>query len=54
VERDVRLIKNISDFYAFERLIRLCAGRTGQLLNMSSLAVEVGVDVKTTKGQYGD
>jgi len=47
VERDVRLIKNISDLNAFERLIRLCAGRTSQLLNMSSLAVEVGVDVKT-------
>lgn len=47
VERDVRLIKNITDLYAFERLLKLCAGRIGQLLNMSSLAVEVGVDVKT-------
>ena len=47
VERDVRLIKNIADLYAFERFLRLCAGRTGQLLNMSSLAVETGVDVKT-------
>lgn len=47
VERDVRLIKNITDLYAFERLLRLCAGRIGQLLNMSSLAIEVGVDIKT-------
>jgi len=47
VERDVRLIKNISDLVTFERFLRLCAGRIGQLLNMSSLAVEVGVDVKT-------
>jgi uncharacterized protein len=47
VERDVRMMKNISDIYAFERLLRLCAGRVGQLLNMSSLAVEVGVDIKT-------
>ncbi len=47
VERDVRLIKNITDLYAFERFLRLCAGRIGQLLNMSNLAVEVGVDVKT-------
>ncbi|NOZ45985.1 MAG: ATP-binding protein, partial [Chlorobi bacterium] len=47
VERDVRLIKNITDLYTFERFIKLCAGRIGNLLNMSSLAVEVGVDVKT-------
>ena len=47
VERDVRLIKNIVDLYAFERFIRLCAGRTGQLLNINSLAIEVGVDNKT-------
>lgn len=47
VERDVRLIKNITDLYAFERFLRLAAGRTGQLLNLSSLGVEVGVDAKT-------
>ena len=47
VERDVRLLKNITDLVTFERFLRLCAGRIGQLLNMSSLAVEVGVDVKT-------
>lgn len=47
VERDVRLIKNIGDLQVFEKFLRLCAGRVGQLLNMSSLAVETGVDVKT-------
>lgn len=47
VERDVRQIKNITDLHAFERFMRLCAGRTGQLLNMSNLAIEVGVDSKT-------
>ncbi|KXK18746.1 MAG: ATP-binding protein [Saprospiraceae bacterium] len=47
VERDVRQILNIGDLNKFEKLLRLCAGRIGQLLNMSSLAVEVGVDVKT-------
>jgi uncharacterized protein len=47
VERDVRLIKNITDLSTFERFLKLCAGRIGQLLNMSSLAVETGVDVKT-------
>lgn len=53
VERDVRLIKNITDLFAFERFLRLCAGRIGQLLNMSSLAVEVGVDVKTISSWIG-
>lgn len=47
VERDVRLIKNITNLNTFERFLKLCAGRMGQLLNMSSLAVETGVDVKT-------
>lgn len=47
VERDVRLIRNISDLYTFEKFLHLMAGRTGQLLNMSSLSNDVGVDVKT-------
>ena len=47
IERDVRLIRNVTDLYTFERFLRLCAGRTGQLLNMNSLAVETGVGNKT-------
>jgi hypothetical protein len=47
IERDVRLIKNIIDLHTFEKFIRLLAGRTGQMLNMSNLANDTGVDVKT-------
>jgi len=47
IERDVRQIKNIENLGLFERFIRLCAGRTGQLLNLSNLAIECGVDHKT-------
>ena len=47
VERDVRQIKNISNLASFERVLKLCAGRTGQLLNMHNLAIEAGVDHKT-------
>ncbi|RTY74251.1 ATP-binding protein [Flavobacterium sp. LS1R10] len=47
IERDVRLIKNITNLVVFEKFLRLCAGRIGQLLNMNSLAVEIGVDTKT-------
>ncbi len=53
VERDVRLLKNITDLFLFERFLRLCAGRIGQMLNMSSLAVEIGVDVKTVSSWIG-
>ncbi len=47
VEGDVRQIKGITDLLTFERFVRLCAGRTGQLLNMNSLALEAGIDGKT-------
>lgn len=47
IERDVRQIKNISNLNLFERFLKLCAGRIGQLLNMNSLAIEAGVDGKT-------
>lgn len=47
VERDVRAILNISDLNRFTRFIRLCAGRIGQMLNMSSLATEAGVTIPT-------
>lgn len=47
IERDVRQIKNISNLNLFERFLKLCAGRIGQLLNMNSLAIEAGVDNKT-------
>ncbi len=53
IERDVRQLKNISDLNAFERFVRLCAGRTGQLLNMASLAIETGVNNKTIASWIG-
>jgi len=53
VERDVRLLKNINNLTTFERFLRLCAARVGQLLNMNSLAIEVGVDTKTINSWIG-
>lgn len=49
VERDVRLMKNIGDLSKFIRFIKLCAGRIGQLLNLSSLANESGISVSTAQ-----
>mgnify|MGYP003287466557 FL=1 len=45
VERDVRLLRNIGDLSKFIKFLKLCAGRIGQLLNLSSLANECGISV---------
>lgn len=47
LERDVRQIKNISDLAQFRLFMKLCAGRIGQLLNVSSLANDCGISVGT-------
>lgn len=49
VERDVRQMLNVQDLETFQRFVRMCAGRTGQLLNLSSLAIECGVTHNTAK-----
>jgi len=49
LERDVRGLLNIRDRSMFELFLRLCAGRTGQLLNMTPLSNDVGVSVHTIK-----
>ena len=53
IEKDVRQIKNITDLIVFERFVKLLAGRSGQELNNSALAVETGVDVKTIQSWIG-
>ena len=47
VERDVRQLKNISNLAQFLKLLKLCAGRTGQLLNLTALSNDCGIDQKT-------
>lgn len=49
IERDVRLISNIGDAETFQRFLGLCAARTGQLLNITSLASDCGVTPLTIK-----
>lgn len=49
VERDLRNIANIGDLETFQRFMRLCAGRTGQLLNHSSLAADCGISHTTAR-----
>ena len=52
IERDVRAISNVGDLSAFQRFLGLCAGRTGQLLNYSSLADDCGITQPTAKSWF--
>jgi predicted AAA+ superfamily ATPase len=49
VERDVRSILNIKDIVAFEKFLKLLASRVGQIINYSSLSIDVGVSATTIK-----
>lgn len=49
VERDLRQLAAVQDLQRFERFVRLCAGRTGQLLNLSSLGNDAGVTHVTAR-----
>lgn len=53
VERDVRQLKNINNLALFTTFLRMCAGRTGQILNVSSLANDCGIDQKTASAWLG-
>lgn len=48
-ERDARQLAAIQDLGAFQRFLKLTAARSGQLLNMQSLASDAGVSDKTAK-----
>lgn len=49
IERDVHQLLNVQDLDAFQRFVRLCAGRSGQILNLSSLATGCGITHNTAK-----
>ena len=49
IERDVRRLLKVGDLRSFTNFMQLAAGRTGQELNLSTLAADVGVAVNTIK-----
>ena len=49
VERDVRQLLKVGDLLVFQTFLRLCAGRTGQILNLSSLANDCGISQPTAR-----
>jgi len=53
IERDVRMIRNVNDLSAFRRFVRLCAGRAGQLLDLSGLGADTGISHNTARDWVG-
>lgn len=49
LERDVRKLVHVGDLLLFQTFLRLYAGRTGQLLNLSSLANDCGISHPTAR-----
>jgi predicted AAA+ superfamily ATPase len=49
LERDVRTVRQIGDLQAFQTFLRLLAARSAQLLNLTSLANELGLSLNTVK-----
>ena len=47
--RDVRTLAQVGDLEAFRRFVLLCAGRAGQLLNLSALGNDAGISHETAR-----
>jgi uncharacterized protein len=47
IQRDIRLLSQITNLHLFQKFVKLCAGRIGNIFNASNLANEVGVSVPT-------
>lgn len=49
LERDVRSLRQVGDLTSFQGFLRTLAARTGQLLNLTDVARDLGVAVNTAK-----
>ena len=49
VERDVRQLLNVGNLLTFQRFLGMCAARSGQLLNLNSLAADCGISQPTAR-----
>ncbi len=47
VERDLRQILAVQDLTQFHRFVRMCAARSGQLLNLAALGADCGISAVT-------
>jgi uncharacterized protein len=53
LQRDVRLLRNITNLAAFNKFIALCAAAAGQIINRDDMARNIGVDSKTIQAWLG-
>ena len=49
IERDVRTLRQVGDLGQFQSFVKATAARSGQLLNLSELARDLGIAVNTAK-----
>lgn len=49
LERDVRRLLAVRDLSLFQRFLKMCAARSGQLLNLSALAADCGISHVTAR-----
>jgi predicted AAA+ superfamily ATPase len=49
IERDLRQLVQIKNLSQFQKFVRMCAGRVGQILNLNSLGNDVGVTHTTAR-----
>ena len=49
LERDVRQLLAVRDLGQFQTFVKMCAARTGQLLNLTSLGADCGISSVTAK-----
>lgn len=49
IERDVRQLTNVENLMIFQKFMKLCAGRVGQLLNINDIATNCGISRKTAE-----
>lgn len=49
LERDVRSLRQVGDLISFQSFLRALAARTGQLLNLTDVARDLGMAVNTAK-----
>ena len=53
IERDVRQLTAVRDLAQFQMFVKMCAARTGQLLNLASLGADCGINAVTAKQWLG-
>lgn len=53
LERDIRALRHVGDLTQFQNFLRILAVRSGQLLNLTDVAHDLGVAVNTVKAWLG-